>query len=67
MLIQPEAWHTTGSGKRRLQRSRMAEGGAMTICPAIAALGMPVAGISSPSDTPSSSYSAQSPIIAPWR
>ena len=36
--IQPEAIAVTGSGRRRLQRSLSAEGGAMITLPSIAAL-----------------------------
>ena len=53
--IQPEAAATTGSGRRRDQRSAMAEGGASTICPASSAFAASVAGSSGPSGTPSDS------------
>ena len=59
--IQPDATATTGSARRRAQRSATAEGGASTIAPRSAALSATVAGRSSPSGTPSSSYRRHSP------
>ena len=53
-LIQPEATASTGSGNRRDQRSLMADGGAMTTCPASSALGTSSDGRNSPSAMPRS-------------
>ena len=43
-LIQPDAMASTGSARRRLQRSFRADGGAMMILPASSPLAVPVAG-----------------------
>ena len=55
-----------GSGNRRLQRSWVADGGAMTIWPAKSALAPVVAGRMSPRRMPWRSYSAFSRSSAPW-
>ena len=50
--IQPEANAVTGSGKRRVQISEVAVGGASAIAPARSAFFMPRTGFSSPSAMP---------------
>ena len=50
--IQPEANAVTGSGKRRVQMSAVADGGASVMVPARSAFFMPLAGRKSPSAMP---------------
>ena len=65
--IQPEAMQSTGSARRLAHLSATALGGPSTMAPTSADLFATVAGKSGPSDTPNSSYSAQSGASAPCR